>query len=80
MKETPTQIDRRTLARYATLARRVATDIRLLHDAALAIQLPFNRLARVKRARREISDELRALESATEGRNAHDVCTTATTI
>jgi hypothetical protein len=79
MKETPTQIDRRTLARYATLARRVATDIRLLHDAALAIQLPFNRLARVKRARREISDELRALESATEGRK-QDVCTTATTI
>ena len=60
------QPDRRTVALYAQLAARVETDLRLLHDAAVAIRLPFNRLARVKRARREVADELREIESRSQ--------------
>jgi hypothetical protein len=66
MATEPAQVDPRTRARYAQLAARVETDLRLLHDTALAIQLPFNRLARVKRAKREICDELREIETATK--------------
>ena len=58
--------DPRTVARYAQLAQRVEVDLRLLHDAAVAIALPFNRLARVKRARREVADELREIEKGKE--------------
>ena len=49
----------RTRARYKELLGRVQIDLRLTHDAALAVGLEFKRLARLKRAMREISDELR---------------------
>jgi hypothetical protein len=66
MAAEPSQVDRGTVARYAQLAARVEVDLRLLHDAALAIHLPFNRLARVKRAKREIGDELQEIATATK--------------
>lgn len=60
------QPDRRTIARYAQLAQRVETDLRLLHDCALASGLEFKRLQRLKRARREVTDELREIEKGKE--------------
>lgn len=56
-------IDRRTRARYGELLSRVQIDLRLTHDAALAIGLEFKRLARIKRAMREVADEQRAFQS-----------------
>ncbi|MGA9997443.1 MAG: hypothetical protein WBP93_18635 [Pyrinomonadaceae bacterium] len=51
--------DARTRARYKQLLGRVQVDLKLTHDAALAVSLEFKRLARLKRAMREIADELR---------------------
>ena len=56
------KIARRALARYLELAERCRHDLKLWHDAALAISLPFIRLQRIKRARREVADELREIE------------------
>lgn len=44
-----------------TLAARTSTDLKLLNDAALAARVPYKQLAKIQRARRELSDLLREL-------------------
>jgi hypothetical protein len=49
------------LVRCKELAKRSAFDLNLAHDAAMSANVPFASLARIKRARREMSDLLREL-------------------
>lgn len=56
----------RALARYQQLLERADFDLKLAADAALAAALPFARLMRIKRARRELNDELCALRKINE--------------
>jgi hypothetical protein len=49
-------------ARYRMLVERCGEDIRLTHDLALALKIPYSRLQRIIRARREFADELLDLE------------------
>lgn len=56
------QVDREAasaLVRYRELLGRCKHDLKLTHDAALAGKVPFARLQRIKRAQREVEDELR---------------------
>lgn len=47
------------LSRYKQLLERASFDLKLAQDLALSMKLPFNRLARLQRAKREICDEQR---------------------
>jgi hypothetical protein len=59
-------------ARYAQLLERTAFDLKLTHDSALAANVPFARLQRINRARREIEDERRTLtEMRSDRRRIH---------
>ena len=58
------------LARCRQLAERADFDLRLAHDVAVAFGLPFVSLSKLKRARREMSDLLRELETADGSDNA----------
>jgi hypothetical protein len=49
------------LVRCKELAKRSAFDLSLAHDAAIASNIPFVHLAKIKRARREMNDLLRDL-------------------
>jgi homoserine dehydrogenase len=56
------------LARTRELAERSQSDLKLLHDATLAAQIPFIHLAKVKRARAEITNLLREINPQPEGK------------
>ncbi len=45
---------------------RSATDLKLLHDAALSSEIPFVHLAKVKRAQAEIKNLLSEIEARKE--------------
>ncbi len=55
-------------ARLRKLVERSAFDLRFAHEAALAVGVPFAQLAKIKRARREMSDLARELERVKEQR------------
>ena len=49
--------------RYLTLVKRAAVDLKLADDAAVDAQVPAAQLSRLRRVRRELGTELRALET-----------------
>lgn len=53
--------------RYRQLIERALFDLKLAQDAALSAHLPAARLARIQRARRELREELAALETVGKG-------------
>ncbi len=68
-----TQANRRTFTRYKSLLGRVQIDLRLTHDAARSVGLEFKRLARIKRAMREVSDELDEISGTSEAKSGAPV-------
>jgi hypothetical protein len=62
-RHTPTE------ARLRKLVERSSFDLRFAHEAALQVGVPFAQLAKIKRARREMSDLARELESVKEQRS-----------
>lgn len=60
------------LARCKELAKRSAFDLSLAHDAAMSAGVPFTSLAKIKRARREVSDLLRELMADADRPNDSD--------
>lgn len=47
-------------SRYRQLLDRALVDLKLAHDIALSLAVPYGRRARIQRARREVNDELEA--------------------
>jgi hypothetical protein len=61
-------------ARTRQLAERSKTDLKLLHDAALADGIPYSQLMRIQRAESEVKGLLRDLE------NNPNACATLKTV
>jgi hypothetical protein len=59
--------DRHAEARYRALLARTETDLKLAEDVARSLNLPYSRLMRLKRARRELGDEQRDVSREREG-------------
>ena len=55
-------------ARYAELVRRASFDARLALDLALALKLPYARVARLQRALAELASETREMSKGTRKR------------
>ncbi len=55
--------DARLLSRLQELLERAKFELQLAHDLTVALGLPFKRQARIKRAQREVKDELRDIEA-----------------
>lgn len=68
-KTISTMTERQLNQVYKKLVARAAVDLKLALDYALSTRLPYQRLARLKRARREMQDELHDLEKGIENGN-----------
>lgn len=59
---TPSRADASARSRYRQLLDRAMIDLKLAHDLALSMAVPYGRRARITRARREVNDELQEAE------------------